>query len=104
MVGQEERVRVRHQVIEGPEGTTRVPDDAEAWELYSDMRGAGLAAARLTKALIKAINAPKRKEAIEIMSRALSVDSKYGAADTEPRAHAEHCLTEARGGDYHWEL
>jgi hypothetical protein len=68
------------------------------------MRGVNLAAARLTKALKKAIDAPKRKEAIEIMSRALSVDSKYGASDTEPRVVSVRCLIEARGGDYDWEL
>jgi len=93
-----------YEKYEGPEAETDIPTDADSWELYSGMRGVNLAAARLTKALKKAIDAPKRKEAIEIMSRALSVDSKYGAADTEPRAIAERCLTDTRGGDYAWEL
>ena len=93
-----------YEEYEGPEGTTRIPLTANEWDLYSDMKGANLAARRLTAAMKKAIDAPKRKIAIEIMSKALEADSKYGAADTEPRGIAERCLSQARGGDYSWTL
>ena len=90
--------------FEGPEGSCQIPCNAQAWQLYTDMRGVGLAARRLTAALKKAISAPKRTDALAIMDHALSADSKYGASDTEPRVVAERCLAAARGGDYSWSL
>jgi len=87
---------------EGTEAKVEIPTTADEWELYSSMKGAGLAAYRLTSALKKALVASKRDEAIKIMGDALDKDSDYGASDTEPRAIAESCLTAGRGGDYAW--
>ncbi len=42
----------------------KLPTNANDWEIYSSMRGAGLAAHRLTKALTKALLAPTRDGAI----------------------------------------
>lgn len=81
-----------------------IPTNATGWQLYSSMRGAGLAASRLTRAMEKALNAPSREDAIKIMSTALRADANYGARDTEPRCVAEIILSKGRGGDYGWAL
>ena len=84
--------------------TVVVPTGASGWELYSSMRGAGLAASRLTRAMEKALNAASREDAIKIMGDALRADANYGASDTEPRCIAEMILAKGRGGDYGWAL
>lgn len=84
--------------------TISIPTSANEWELYSSMKGAGLAASRLTRALEKALNASSREQAIKIMSEALSKNSKYGASDSEPRNNAEHYLSKGRGGNFAWVL
>jgi hypothetical protein len=94
----------RFEEFEGPEGKTRVPLNASAWQLYSTMAGADEAATYLAEELKKAIKAPSRGEAIDIVNKALSKYSSFGATDTEPRCVAEGCLSDARGGDYAWAL
>lgn len=90
--------------FQGPEGKTMIPIDANSWELYSDMKGVGRVARSLTAALKRAIMARYREDAIKIMATALEKHTNFGAGDTEPRAVAERCLSEARGGDYSWTL
>lgn len=84
--------------------TIKLPASANDWEIYSSMRGSGLAAHRLTKALAKALVAPTRDGAITIMQSALTADRKYGAWDTEPRGLAEHILGKGRNDDFSWAL
>jgi len=90
--------------FQGPEGKAMIPVDADSWELYSDMKGVGRAAKSLTSALKRAIKAKDREQAIKIMGDALEKYASFGATDTEPRAVAECCLSEARGGNYYWVL
>jgi len=82
--------------VQGKAAAVSIPVDAKAWELF-DLPGAENAAKRLTAALRRAINAETQAEAIEIMEEALDADEDFGAADSEPRAEAKHCLKIARG-------
>lgn len=84
--------------------TVNVPTNATGWQLYSDMRGVGLAASRLTRAMEKALNAPSHEDAIKIMKSALRADANYGASDTEPRCVAEIILSKGRGSSFGWAL
>lgn len=80
--------------------TVKVPTSAEGWQLYTTMRGASLAASRLTKAMEKALTAPSNEDAVNIMRAALRADRNYGATDTEPRYVAEVLLLKGRGGNF----
>ncbi len=84
--------------------TVTIPSGAHGWELYSSMPGSGLAAARLSRALERALLAPSREDAIQIMRSALRADTQYGSRDTEPRAIAEGLLERGRGGKFAWTL
>lgn len=95
---------MKYESVMATERSVKIPADAEAWELYSDMKGAGHAARSLTAALKKALKASTRERAISIMSKALEEQAAFGAKDTEPMAHAEACLTAGRGSDYSWSL
>lgn len=83
--------------------TVNVPTNATGWQLYSSMRGAGLAASRLTRAMEKALNAPSREDAIKIVSTALRADANY-CDSIGTRRVAEIILSKGRGGDYGWAL
>lgn len=89
---------------QGTEAKTQIPDDAEAWELYSTKRGVHRVAKALTRALRRALKANTRERAISIMKDALVDYDDFGADDTEPRSIAERCLTQGRGGNYRWSL
>jgi hypothetical protein len=96
--------RIKTVVVPFTGATVSIPKTASGWELYSSMKGSGLAASRLTRAAEKALLAPSREDAIKIMRAALRADAKYGARDTEPRCVAEHILETGRGGNYAWAL
>jgi len=90
--------------VPGVEAEVSIPETADEWELFSDMKGVGKVARSLTSGLKKALMARTREKAIEIMSERLSKYPEFGARDTEPRSIAERCLTDGRGGDYYWSL
>jgi hypothetical protein len=98
------RQTMKHITVQATEDTVQIPGDAEAWYLYSDMKGVGRAARALTAALKRALKAPNRDKAIAIMREAMSKYSAFGAADTEPCVEAERALTNGRGGSYRWTL
>jgi len=81
-----------------------IPETADGWQLYSDMKGSESAAMRLAKAMEKAINAPNDTEALSIMRKALEAEGNFGAQDTEPCACAEGILGRARRNDFGWQL
>ena len=90
--------------VEGVENEVSIPETADEWELFTDMKGVGRAARSLTGALKKALKARTRDQAIKIMCERMTKYSEFGAYDTEPRDTAERCLTEGRGGNYTWSL
>lgn len=90
--------------FKAPEAIVKIPTDAAAWQLYSDMPGAAGAARALTAALKRALRASDREEAIKVMREAMDKRAQFGASDTEPRCVAERCLTQGRGSDYSWSL
>ena len=98
------KMKMKTVTVEFTGATVTVPACARGWQLYSSMRGAGLAASRLTRAMEKALNAPSREDAIKIMKSALRADANYGASDTEPRCVAESLLTKGRGSSFGWAL
>jgi hypothetical protein len=78
-----------------------VPSTAREWQLYSDMKGAGGAAKRLTAALKKACSPNiSDAEASAIMNRAMNLDDAYGAGDSEPSYIARDLLRAIRSSDY----
>lgn len=78
-----------------------VPSTASEWQLYSDMKGSGAAAKRLTAALKKACSSNiSDAEAAAIMHQALRFDSDYGASDSEPQYVARELLREIRSSNY----
>lgn len=91
--------RIKTVVVPFTGATVSIPKTASGWELYS-MKGSGLAASRLTKAMEKALLAPTHNEALEIMWSALNADRKYGSCDTEPRTIAVDILAKGRGEDF----
>ena len=86
------------------ENKITLPSGADEWQLYSSMPGAEAAANRLTAALARALVAPGRAKAIRIMSKALKLDAKFGAYDTEPVYVAESILAKGRNDDFSWAL
>jgi len=91
------------RMVSGTREDVSIPETVYEWEIY-DKPGAKVAAERLTKALVKALQVPSREDAILIMQKALELDRLFGSSDTEPRALAEKALTQGRGGDYWWTL
>lgn len=86
----------RHQ---GAFATSDIPESAAEWDIYNKLRGSGLAAHRLTRALEKELtnfeaDVPKvgpRKALLDAYDRwctAAEKNAQYGAMDTEPRATA----------------
>lgn len=86
------------------ENKITLPDGANEWQLYSSMPGAEAAAKRLTAALARALVAPGRAKAINIMCAALKREMKFGAYDTEPVYVAESILSKGRNDDFSWAL
>lgn len=90
--------------VTGTNATVKVPTTPSEWELYCGKDGVEKAAGRMTRAIVKALTAPTRDEAIKIARKAMELDAKFGACDTEPRVIAEHLLSKGRGGDFSWSL
>lgn len=86
------------------EVTLNLPTTAEEWELYSSKKGAANAARGMTAALKKAIQAPTKDKAREIMRGAMNKFAEFGASDTEPRMCAERYLGKGRQENWEWEL
>jgi hypothetical protein len=84
-------------VIRKLEVKIEIPTSAEEWQLFRDMRGAEAAAARISAATHRALREPTRRAAERIIAAALNKDSRFGAADTEPRVVAAYILDEAYG-------
>jgi len=92
----------------GPEKTFTLPADAHAWQLFSSMKGSGLVAHRLTKALIKALNklVEVAEETGDLKQGVLAAErmhskvryarhaSNHGAGDTEPRYVAQQAISD----------
>jgi hypothetical protein len=102
--GETEQSEPEWGTAEGTNGSTKIPLNARAWDIFYNKAGAEEAARELTETLRRALKAPTREKAINMMSRVMKKHSALGARDTEPRTIAECALSNGRGEGYSWSL